>query len=158
MNWKSAVGTASRIVVRLPVTPGCAPASTTAMVGGGKAVLTGAATRWCVTLLSRWCGECYAGSLTIRRLRNCAVWLANEANGASLWQLPGAWQSTCGVGPLGEPRQKRLACDWTSHDAKKERFATKIDFALGTARVRSSCWACCPITRLYRSFPPPSFA
>ena len=39
-NWRSAGGTASRIVVRLPVTPGCAPASTTAMVGGGRAALT----------------------------------------------------------------------------------------------------------------------
>src|SRR6266481_3936810 len=47
-NWRSAAGTASRIVVRLPVTPGCAPASTTAMVGGGRATLTAAVTRWCV--------------------------------------------------------------------------------------------------------------
>jgi hypothetical protein len=32
------------------------PASTTAMVGGGRAALTGAVTRWYVTPLSRWSG------------------------------------------------------------------------------------------------------
>lgn len=74
LNWRSGVGDASGIVARLPVTPGCAQASTTAMAGVGKAALTGAVTRWCVTSLLKWSGACCAGSRTIPRSRNCAPW------------------------------------------------------------------------------------